>query len=202
MPDDGVGGWAFVQWETVKRFLVVNNTNHIYVLGRSLGFCAGGCEGWHQKRSGSSLAMRHCFPGPDFPSVNLFNGNDNICGGGWMKSHMDFGKIMLSKALTQTIHTHSTVVGLCGGEWGLRKQAFWWRREPTRQMEEMGGRAKGKSSEVIQEKKLMSYKGSQGRGVALGAGVLLGSALEMLHLRKREIFIRSGWTGAALRSRC
>lgn len=69
-------------------------------------------------------------------------------------------------------------------------------------MEEMGGRVKGKSSEVIQEKKLMSYKGSLGRGVALGAGVLLGSALEMLHLRKREIFIRSGWTRAALRSRC
>lgn len=65
-------------------------------------------------------------------------------------------------------------------------------------MEEMGGREKGKSSEVIQEKEVMPCKGSQGIGVLWGLGwMLLDSVLEMLHLRKREIFIRSGWTREA-----
>lgn len=52
------------------------------------------------------------------------------------------------------------------------------------------------------EKKVMSCKGRQGRGVALRAGMLVGSALEMLNLRKREIFTRSGWTRTAIRSSC
>ena len=47
---------------------------------------------------------------------------------------------------------------------------------------------------MIQERKVMSYKGRQGRGAALGAGILVGSVLEMLNLRQPEI-IHKEWVG-------
>lgn len=66
-------------------------------------------------------------------------------------------------------------------------------------MEKKGGKGKGKSLEMIKRELRRHLRGDNGRGVGLGAGIQVSSAVEMLNLRQRERFTRSGWTRAALR---